>query len=348
MRRSKVAERSSIFENLLLRRWSLFQRPFKCLRTIKAHDLVVKAMEYDGTGTLVATASADRTVKVWNVRKGFCTHNLVGHTSVVTGVRFHPITKRLQVFSASDDCTVRVWSLSSGECLAILGDHMSVPTGMVCTPDGATMVTSGRDQVLNIWDMKSFRLLKTLPVYEALEGVVALPGEFYQGSEKGTKAVAKNKSKKQDSFSHGQSLLFAVAGQKGIVRVYRLTREGGSSSGKEGISCQCIAERPPPQAQPAFTGILWRPDPVCEGGGNIVVITEDHNFLFLNRSLSIQKLIVGFNDEIIDIKPVHGSTRFAVATNSPEVRVYDADNFAVQLLHGHSDIVLAIDVSPDG
>jgi WD40 repeat protein len=33
--------------NLLLRRWSSSPSQFKCIRTIKAHDQVVKAMEYD-------------------------------------------------------------------------------------------------------------------------------------------------------------------------------------------------------------------------------------------------------------------------------------------------------------
>ncbi|CAN0277644.1 unnamed protein product, partial [Hapterophycus canaliculatus] len=42
------------------------------------------------TGTLVATGSSDSTVKVWDVERGYCTHNFRGHKGVVSVVAFHP------------------------------------------------------------------------------------------------------------------------------------------------------------------------------------------------------------------------------------------------------------------
>ena len=40
-------------------------------------------MAYDVTSTLLATGSADATVKVWDTVRKYCTHNLRKHSGVV-------------------------------------------------------------------------------------------------------------------------------------------------------------------------------------------------------------------------------------------------------------------------
>ena len=44
------------------------------LRAFKGHQMPVLCMSYDPTGTLVATGSADRSVRVWDMLGGYCTH----------------------------------------------------------------------------------------------------------------------------------------------------------------------------------------------------------------------------------------------------------------------------------
>ncbi len=54
-------------------------------------------MALDASGRLLATASADRRVMVWDVELGFCTHAFRGHKGVVSCVLFHPDIERLLV-----------------------------------------------------------------------------------------------------------------------------------------------------------------------------------------------------------------------------------------------------------
>jgi WD40 repeat protein len=54
-------------QNFLLRHWRLSDR--QCIRSIRGHTMPVLAMTYDPTGTLVATGSADRSVRVWDIGK---------------------------------------------------------------------------------------------------------------------------------------------------------------------------------------------------------------------------------------------------------------------------------------
>ena len=55
---------------------------------------------------------------------------------------------------------------------------------------------------------------------------------------------------------------------------------------------------------------------------------------------------VGDNDDVLDIKFMgNNDSHVAVATNSPLVRVFSMETWACQVLRGHSDIVMALDVS---
>ena len=84
---------------------------------VQVHKGPVLDMDVDATGTLVATGSADNTVKVWDIEKGHMTHNFTGHSGVVTRVAFHPDPSRLQLVSCSEDGTVRLWDLNTNQCV---------------------------------------------------------------------------------------------------------------------------------------------------------------------------------------------------------------------------------------
>ena len=148
----------------------------ECLRGWKAHDSPIADMAIDPTGCLLATASADRTIRVWDIAQGFCTHAFRGHEGIVTRVLFHPHAGNYQLFSASEDATARIWDLNKRSCTAVLKSHFSVVTSLAVSIDGLTLVTAGRDKIFNLWDTRTGALKSTVPVYEAIEGICILSG----------------------------------------------------------------------------------------------------------------------------------------------------------------------------
>lgn len=40
-------------------------------------------MDFDVSSTLLASGSSDTTIKLWDIDKQYCTHNLKGHTGVI-------------------------------------------------------------------------------------------------------------------------------------------------------------------------------------------------------------------------------------------------------------------------
>jgi WD40 repeat protein len=77
-------------------------------------------------GKRLASASMDRTVKVWDAAAGQEVLTLKGHTDQVQSVAFSPDGKRLA--SASMDRTVKVWDADMGqETPTLKGHNASVP-----------------------------------------------------------------------------------------------------------------------------------------------------------------------------------------------------------------------------
>jgi F-box/WD-40 domain protein MET30 len=79
-----------------------------CLSTLRGHSDAVVSLHFDGQ--LLASGSADRTIKIFNfqTKVSYC---LRGHTDWVNQVRID--TPSSTLLSASDDCTIKLWDLES-------------------------------------------------------------------------------------------------------------------------------------------------------------------------------------------------------------------------------------------
>ncbi|XP_036408735.1 transducin beta-like protein 3 [Megalops cyprinoides] len=316
---------------LVLKQWDW--KEGHCVRSWRAiHNTPVASMTFDPSSTLLATGGCDGTIKLWDVLKQYCTHNLKGSSGVVHLVQFHPDSNVLQLFSSSLDCGIRVWDLRSSTCVCVLESHYSAVTSLAFTPDGSAMVSSGRDKICTVWDLKSRKVVRTVPVYEAVEAVVLLPesGDF---SQIGVKS---------------KGLHFITAGSKGLLRVW------------EASSARCVFTQPilvgplPPSGeggaeeewdQRSLTHCLHLP-----GSARLATVTAEHNILLYQLpSLSVQQQFVGYNDEVLDLKFLgKGDSHIIVATNSPQLKVFELATSSCQILYGHTDTVLALDVFRKG
>ena len=91
-------------------------------RTLKGHASNVPGVAWSPDGKRLATASWDRTAKVWDAASGQELLTLGGHTGDVNSVAWSPDGKWLA--TASGDWTAKVWDAASGqEWVTLKGPH---------------------------------------------------------------------------------------------------------------------------------------------------------------------------------------------------------------------------------
>ncbi|KAI9144700.1 WD40-repeat-containing domain protein [Paraphysoderma sedebokerense] len=306
----------SASRSLLLTLWDLTTG--QVVRQWKAHEAPVIVMDFDHTSTLVATGSADSTIKVWDTDKGFCTHNLKGHRGVISAVKFHMKDQQWKLFSGSDDCTVRIWDLMTRKCIAVLENHVSVVRGLDISSDGSTLLSAARDKVVSVWDTKSKKLIKTIPAYESLEAVGYLETS---AQIPGVQETALDK-------------YYFTGGEKGMIRVWNIETQ------------DCVFEKHEVNIKHQLLDVVYN-----KTANRLVGVTSDQNFLFYDVSNDFKrsKQIIGYNDEIIDLTYIgENSSHIAVATNSEQIRIFNTQTSECDIVHGHKDIVFCLDNSNDG
>ncbi len=124
--------------------------------TISGHLSGVNSVAFSQLNSLIASASADNTVKLWYPDGKFF-RTLSGHTDVVNSVTFSP--DGTKVASASQDKTVKLWTLD-GTSLTLLG-HTDIVNSVAFSPSGRIIASGSTDKTLKLWN-RAGKLLKTL------------------------------------------------------------------------------------------------------------------------------------------------------------------------------------------
>ncbi|KAJ5631709.1 uncharacterized protein N7484_011809 [Penicillium longicatenatum] len=131
-----------------------------CLQTLEGHSDLVLSVTFSHGSKLLASASHDRTVKVWDANSGQCLQTLEGHSDEVSSVTFSHDSKLLA--SASHDRTIKVWDASSGQCLQTLEGHSNEVFSVTFSHDSKLLASASSDNTVKMWDATSGQCLQTL------------------------------------------------------------------------------------------------------------------------------------------------------------------------------------------
>jgi WD40 repeat protein len=117
------------------------------------HSEPVQHITFSSDGLLLAAASRDKTVRVWDVTGGRVRHILRGHGDWVNAGAFSPGNKMLA--SGAGDGTVCLWDLATGKDVRVLRGHTTGVSTVAYSPNGLLLASGGNDGTLRLWDSDS-------------------------------------------------------------------------------------------------------------------------------------------------------------------------------------------------
>jgi WD40 repeat protein len=119
---------------------------------VETQDVVFAAV-FSPDGKKIATAGADRTIRVFEVDTGKLLAQVEDHADWILAIAFSPDGKRLA--SASRDKTCKVFDLERKESLVTFPGHAQPVYTISFAPDGKTVATGGEDNRIRLWNPDS-------------------------------------------------------------------------------------------------------------------------------------------------------------------------------------------------
>lgn len=121
----------------MVRLWPLGKDKM-AVKCLKGHKSNIHAVAFSSIA-LLASASWDSTLRVWDSQSGGLLHVLEGHTGWVQACSFSADGKLLA--SASDDQTVRLWDTETAQCIKELECDTEEIHTCCFTPNGSVFAS---------------------------------------------------------------------------------------------------------------------------------------------------------------------------------------------------------------
>ena len=117
----------------------------------KGHLDSVNSIAFNYEGNIIASASSDETVRLWEVATGNEISVLGGHLDSIQSVAFNPDGK--VIATGSDDETVRLWAAKTGNVISVFKGHSGSIQSVAFNSDGETIASGSWDKTVRFWDV---------------------------------------------------------------------------------------------------------------------------------------------------------------------------------------------------
>jgi WD40 repeat protein len=305
---------------------------------LDGHENSVRSISFSPDGQILASASADKTIKLWK-RDGTLIKTLTGHGSGVNSISFSPDGQILA--SASADKTIKLWK-PDGTLIKTLTGHSSGVNSVSFSPDGQILTSASDDKTIKLWKPDG-TLIKTLTGHsDGVNSVSFSPDGQILASGSGDKdktiklwkrdgtlikTLTQNSGSIYDISFSPDGKAFASASWDGTIKLWKrdgtfiATLAKDSSGGRVSFSLD----------------------------GKIIASAGSDNTLKLwKRDGTLIATLIGHSGGVNSIRFSPDGKTLASASSDKTIKFWRLDGTAIKTFTGHSIGVSGVSFSPDG
>ncbi|NET14847.1 MAG: WD40 repeat domain-containing protein, partial [Okeania sp. SIO1H6] len=311
---------------------------------LEGHGDVVWSVTFQPEGNLIASASVDKTIKLWR-QDGKLEKTLEGHTDSVSRISFSSDGKYLA--SASHDRTVKIWNLQQAEIKPLnLKSHRDEVTAVSFSPDSKILASGSQDKTIKIWS-KTGVLLRTIKTKAVVNWVSFSPdGEVVVAANaNGTVKLWNLRGRLLATLKHRNgnknypvySVNFSPDGRRIVtgggdrtVKIWRFSRN------------RVILETKIVGHKQEVLSASFSPD-----GQIIASSSADNTIKIWNRDGSLLETFAGHGDKVTQVSFSPNGQTLASASYDKTIKLWSLKNSSLNILRGHKHRVLGVTFSQD-
>ncbi|MCG8574842.1 MAG: caspase family protein [Flavobacteriales bacterium] len=151
-------------------------------RNLIGHTSIVSDFDFNSDGTLMATASWDGKLKVWDVLSGMLVGKMAEHKGQVYSLCFDPLNRFIA--SGGGDNEIHLWDYKDRKLLGTLSGHSTAVTALQITEDGKRLISASADGMIKVWDLELKKEIYSRMQINRNEWLATSPGGYFDGSSK--------------------------------------------------------------------------------------------------------------------------------------------------------------------
>ncbi|WFD26240.1 Coatomer subunit beta' [Malassezia nana] len=149
-------------DDMTIKLWD-WDKNWRLMQTFEGHTHFVMDVCFNPKDSnSFASASLDRTVKVWTLGSAAANFTLEAHEKGVNSVSYYHGSDKPYMVTTSDDRTVRIWDYLSKSCVQTLTGHTSNVSFAVFHPSLPLLISGSEDGSVKLWHANTYRLESTL------------------------------------------------------------------------------------------------------------------------------------------------------------------------------------------
>ncbi|AFZ38261.1 WD-40 repeat-containing protein (plasmid) [Stanieria cyanosphaera PCC 7437] len=306
---------------------------------LEGHQDGVREIKLSPDGKLIASASEDKTIKLWNFKGKLLTtlKTLNVHSGSFDNMILSPDGKLIA--SVSSDRTVKLWNLK-GKLLTTLNGHTGLVENVTFSPDSQTLASASSDKTVKLWNLKG-KLLATLNGHTgSVYGITFSPDGQTLASSSSDKTVK--------LWNLKGKLLWSVKDHINDINTVIFSPNGqtlASASNDQTIKLWNL------QGELLYTlkghtgwvgSLAFSPD------GQTLASISSNQVKLWNLKGKLLTTLDGHTDVFHSIAFSPDGKTIASASSDKTVKLWNLQGELLATLNGHTDSVYSLAFSPDG